>query len=62
MMTEKEIMESLELKGHEDLFEQSAKIIEWFLDTSWYESWSVEDSKPFGAYIRNVVAELRNLK
>ncbi len=62
MMTEKEIMESLDLNRGEDVFEKAAKIIEWLLDTNWHETWPTEDCKPFGEYIDRFVAELRKQK
>ena len=62
MMSQKEIMESLELKGDEDLFEEAAMIIEWFLDTNWHETWPIDDCKPFAEYIRKFIAELRAQK
>ncbi len=61
-MSEDEIVQSLELEGNETNQEKAAKIIEWFLDTMWHETWCVEDSKPFGEYIRAFVADLRDSK
>ncbi len=52
----------LSLAGDEELHEKAAKIIEWFLDTNWHETWATDDSKVVAEYVENVVAELRALK
>ncbi len=61
-MDEQEIIEFLNIQKDDDVCEKSAKIIEWLLNTSWYETWSTSDSSNFSGYVAKVVADLRNLK
>ncbi len=59
-MTYEEILDSLALEGNESTTEKAAKIITWFLDTSWHETWDVEDSRDFSMYIEMIVADLKD--
>ncbi len=61
-MTHEEILDSLALEGGETTTEKAAKIITWFLDSNWHETWAVEDERDITQYIEMVVADLKDSK
>lgn len=50
------------IEEDEQPIEAAAKLLQWFLDTNWHESWTVPDATAMSDYAEKIIADLRALK